>query len=283
MLKKIAVLLTVHNRVDLTLRCIKALKLNEKYREYSFSLIIYDDKSTDGTPEKLLSNFPNVSIIDGSGSAYWSGGMREAFKEASKDHFDFILWLNNDTFLYKNALTLLFDSLNHSIKNFNEECIAVGVIEDPNSKKINYGGYKLLGNIFFQKLALITQLGSYNLCDTFNGNCVLIPRNIALILKNIDKQFIHSLGDFDYGFRAKENSIKSFTTIAPIGQCATNSIEIGTGYFERLKSFFGPKFLPPKPWFVYLRRHGKILWIVQFILPYIYKLLNLKRTLKNSP
>jgi len=279
MLKKIAVLLTVHNRIDLTLRCLKALKINEKYGEYSFSIIVYDDKSSDGTPEKLLANFTNVSIIHGTGSAYWSGGMRKAFNEAYKNHFDYFLWLNNDTFLHKEALTLLFNSINHSLENFNEECIAVGVTQDPISKKINYGGYKLSGNRFFQNLKLITQLGSYKLCDTFNGNCVLIPRNIAINLKNIDKQFIHSLGDFDYGLRAKEKSIKSFTTKEPIGTCSSNSKEFGVGYFDRLKSFFGPKYLPPKPWFVYLKRHGRMLWIIQFMVPYIYRFLNIKRNL----
>jgi GT2 family glycosyltransferase len=112
---KIAVLLTCHNRKEKTLQCLDALYAQQGLEEY-FTIEVYlvDDASTDGTAAAITASFPNVHIIQGDGNLYWNRGMHLAWNTASKARdFDYYLWLNDDTFLEKNALEIVL-SMTHS-------------------------------------------------------------------------------------------------------------------------------------------------------------------------
>ena len=102
-MKKVAVLLTVHNRREKTLAC-----LENCYRQidsmkgddtYSFSVYLVDDGSTDGTSEAVLQTYPQTHVIKGDGSLFWNHGMRTAWDAAAADEQDFYLWLNDDTLM----------------------------------------------------------------------------------------------------------------------------------------------------------------------------------------
>ena len=91
---KIAVLITVHNRIEKTLFCLKSLY--KQNSENNFEVYLTDDGSNDGTSDILRNKFPNVNIIQGNGSLFWNQGMIRAWKAAiSSDEYDFYLWLNN--------------------------------------------------------------------------------------------------------------------------------------------------------------------------------------------
>ena len=94
-MKKVAVLLTVHNRREKTLAC-----LENCYRQidsmkgddtYSFSVYLVDDGSTDGTSEAVLQTYPQTHVINGDGSLFWNHGMRTAWDAAAADEQDFYL------------------------------------------------------------------------------------------------------------------------------------------------------------------------------------------------
>lgn len=57
-------------------------------------------------------------------------------------------------------------------------------------------------------------------CDTFNANCVLIPWKIFKNLGNMDSAYSHSLGDFDYGFKASKKGIPIWVCDFFVGQCS---------------------------------------------------------------
>ena len=112
MKKTVAVLLTVFNRKDITLKGLSTLYAAMKPVEdkYSFDVYMTNDGCTDGTPEAVKNCFPDVHIINGNGNLYWSGGMRKAWDVAAKTHdYDYYLWFNDDAVLYENALLLLYD------------------------------------------------------------------------------------------------------------------------------------------------------------------------------
>jgi GT2 family glycosyltransferase len=66
-----------------------------------------DDGSTDDTATAVSQRFPQVKILQGTGSLFWNGGMRIAFAQALQHDYDYYLWLNDDTVLYPNALETL--------------------------------------------------------------------------------------------------------------------------------------------------------------------------------
>jgi GT2 family glycosyltransferase len=80
--KRIAVLITCHNRRDKTLKCFEALYKQESIEDLRLQVYLVDDGCTDGTAEAIIAEFPETRILKGSGSLYWCGGMRLAWEEA---------------------------------------------------------------------------------------------------------------------------------------------------------------------------------------------------------
>ena len=103
-MQTIAVLLTVFNRKDKTLECLKRLYSQLPINGYQVDVYLTDDGCTDGTSEAVASQFPEVHIIQGSGNLYWNRGMYAAWREAAKNDYDYYLWLNDDTYVYSNML-----------------------------------------------------------------------------------------------------------------------------------------------------------------------------------
>ena len=111
-MKQIAVLLTVHNRREKTLCCLQNLFKQKLNSDFLMDVYLTDDGCTDGTPEAIREQYPKVIIIKGDGNLFWNRGMYTAWKKAAETQdYDFYLWLNDDTFLFNNAIqTLLKES-----------------------------------------------------------------------------------------------------------------------------------------------------------------------------
>ena len=242
-MKKIAVLLTVHNRKEKTLLCLNELFSQQIPKEYSFEVYLTDDDCTDGTPEAIKANFPKVNIIIGDGNLFWNRGMYVAWTEAEKKNFDYYLWLNDDT-IFANSESLA-TLLNLSSKY--QDAIIVGSIRALKSRNASYGG--------IYKSKLIHPTGNEQKCDTFNGNCVLIPKKVYLILGKNDYTYRHALGDIDYGWRATKQHIPIYATGNFIGLCDPNDklpiwCRAEIPLYKRIKNLYSPlAYAEPWPFF----------------------------------
>ena len=91
------VVIPVFNRIQLTTRCLESLLAQT---EKGMDIIVIDDGSTDGTSEVIPERFPEVQIIAGDGTLWWSGavnlGIQQALLSAAPE--DYILLVNNDTY-----------------------------------------------------------------------------------------------------------------------------------------------------------------------------------------
>ena len=96
-------LMTCYNRKEKTVRALKSLIQGNQTIQFSF--IVVDDGSTDGTKEELA-KLPEVQIVSGSGSMFYSGGMRAAIKEAKKiqKDFDYCLLFNDDVDFWESSI-----------------------------------------------------------------------------------------------------------------------------------------------------------------------------------
>lgn len=136
-MKTIAVLLTVFNRKDKTLQCLKRLYRQLPLENYQIDVYLTDDGCTDGTPEAVAEQFPQVNVIHAKGDLFWNRGMWTAWDTAAKNKdYDFYLWLNDDTFVYDNMLKVLIEATLET----KEKAIIVGATEATNHSKITYGG-----------------------------------------------------------------------------------------------------------------------------------------------
>lgn len=270
---KIAVIITCFNRRRKTLACVKALLAQSALARADATLYITDDGSTDGTRAALLRLCPAARLIEGDGSLFWNGGMRRAWAEALREPHDFFLWLNDDTFLYPDALARLLDAHAAALARSARPGIVVGSTHDE-SGRTSYGGERQKSRLRPLSLVLVEPNGELQACDTFNGNCVLVPRAAAAVLGNLDAGFVHAMGDTDYGLRAKRAGIPMWVMPGYAGRCV-NDGAIAGGYrdralplSQRLKKIFSPKGLPWRGWLIVCRRHAGILWPLYWAWPY---------------
>lgn len=248
-MQTVAVLLTVFNRKDKTLECLKRLYAQLLLEECQVDVYLTNDGCTDGTPEAVKDQFPDVHIINGSGNLYWNRGMYTAWQEAAKKNYDFYLWLNDDTYVYPKMLRSLLNA--SSAKD--DKAIIVGATQSLDGKKITYGGRLSNGKI--PKLD-----GNLTSVQYFNGNIVLVPRYVYNKLGNLDYYFTHSKGDFDYGLRASKVGIEMYQVGVSLGECDLHETldkwcNPKVPFVQRWKMLHRPNGMPPKETFHLERRH----------------------------
>ena len=250
-MKSIAVLLTVHNRKEKTLECLSYLYQQKIPEGYNLDVYLTNDGCTDGTPEAVKQHYPFVNIINGDGNLYWNRGMYKAWGSASStQNYDYYFWLNDDTTLKENALSILISS--SELKN--DESIIVGTtVSTKDSKRITYGGRTKSAGLLMPSKELI-------LCELFNGNIVLIPNFVFKIVGTNDSIFRHALGDFDYGLRAGKLGVKSYVAPEILGACDEHeSLSIWCNpkqpFNKRWKAFRQPTGHNPEEFFIFEKRH----------------------------
>lgn len=242
--KKIAFLLTCHNRKEKTKHCL--CSLFEVLPDAKVYLV--DDGSTDGTSEMITSCFPSVNLIKGDGNLFWSRGMHKAWTEANKYGYDFVIWLNDDLILYDYFLDELFDCYYST----NPNTIITGIIVDRDTKEVIYGGYDKEGR-------LLQIDGKIQSAHEMNGNVVLVPKCVVDTIGIMDSKFHHTGGDTDYGYTAKENSIQVLTTKRAVAEGYINHFDRihkwGTNLLERIKFLYSPLGDTPFIEFYFQKKH----------------------------
>lgn len=246
---KVAILLTVFNRREKTLKCLdicyRQIDAMKSEGIYDFHIYMVDDGSSDGTSDAVREIFPQTSIIRGNGGLYWNQGMRLAWDTAVLQSPDFYIWINDDTFLEQNALGTLMETSNF----LKHKAIVVGTAEDSEGR-LSYGGRTRYGKLVTPDPTIPVP------CWTFNGNLVLIPAYVYRILGNLDEHYQHSFGDFDYGARAAAANIVRVVAPGVLCKCSRDTgvpkwRDRNYPLRNRIASLHSPKGRPPKEQFRY--------------------------------
>ena len=266
---KITVVLTCFNRKNKTLDCVK--RLIEGNKNIQFDFVVVDDGSIDGTAEELKKSVYKdfIEVIETKGNCYYSGGMHLGMEFLLKreEHADFILMVNDDVTFFEDTIQELVEQSKQ-----NDNSVIVGVTCNQQEQQ-TYGAVKYLGGFSVRYRAV--KAGEDIECDTFNANCVLIPYDYFLKTGAMDSNYIHSLGDFDYGLALKRAGAKIYSSKCYVGICERNSIK-GTWLDKtlplkkRIVLKETVKGAPAKQWFYFLKKNfgiGKA--IVFTVTPYI--------------
>jgi GT2 family glycosyltransferase len=268
----LAALITCHNRRPKTLACLRALYESAKLANVSLTTVLVDDGSSDGTADAVLSEFPDVQLIRSDGTLFWNRGTYTAFAWALDKGFDYYLWLNDDTELFQDAVSRLLGTEESFRRRGLFPAIIVGNVKDPDTGLLNYGGCLRTTKWRPLHFSLVRDSADPSPCDALNGNCVLIPAAAAERLGNLDWRFEHSMGDRDYGLRAKTAGVGTWTAGAVVGTCPTNHgtvIDPSLSPWRRLKLIASRKMVPPGSWLILTRRHAGTLWPLYFAWPYV--------------
>jgi GT2 family glycosyltransferase len=208
----VAILITCFNRRETTLKCLEHLF----GQDVDFDVFLVDDGSIDGTGESVKARFPDVFVIQGTGSLFWNGGMRLAWIEALKHRkYDFFIWLNDDTILDQSAIAHLLACNREIIKKSGRNGVVTGACRvSLDHDEFSYGGRDCSGALYPN--------GELQKCRYINGNIVLIPNEICEDIGILSSKYTHAHGDYDYGIRAIEAGYCCYTTKYFIATCAPN-------------------------------------------------------------
>lgn len=271
-MKRIAILLTVYNRKEKTLQCLKNIEEQTIHTnsEIKIDIFLTNDGCTDGTPEAVRTQFPYVNIIEGDGSLFWNRGMYAAWQEAAKGNYDFYLWLNDDTYLKKDAIERLLTSS----ENKQHSAVVIGSCCSSSSEnEITYGGHDKKGG-------LIKDVSTEQKCVIFHGNIVLIPSFVFKQIGFNNKRYRHAFGDYDYSLMVHKKGLESYVASGVFGICDLHTskpkwCDSKVKLSERWKAFHKPGGNGSNPFelFHYKRKHFGLLSACKtFISNYIHVL-----------
>jgi GT2 family glycosyltransferase len=275
---KIVTLVTCFNRKNKTLSALSKLHNQILPSNVEMQHVVVDDGSTDGTTEAVVSSFPNVVILKGTGNLFWAGGMRLGWSEyIKKINFDYIL-LYNDDVVFKNdaILKLINESTLFKADGGCKEHIVVGSFHSgDNLSTTTYGG--LIRSSYWHPLRfkiIDPPVDKYILVDTLNMNACLATHELTKEVGFLSEYFIHCGADTEYGLKVRRAGGKIILAKGYFGECERNTIvddfiSTSKNLHDCYKTLLGNKQQPIRERFKYFKNYAGSFWLFLFIAPYL--------------
>ena len=205
------VIIPVFNRWHFTRECLKSLELQE-YKE--FRIVVVDHGSTDETSHQLQVEFPDVIVLKGDESMWWTAATNLGIKYALKENCSHILCLNNDLTVDSNYIK----TFNEFVTKFPRSLIGSVAIDKNNNEKIIFRGIKWnKWTARYQSFAKMEKIPTSYLqpefyyTDLLPGRGTLIPASAFNEVGLLDDvNFPHYGADEDFSLRCKK---KGFTLL----------------------------------------------------------------------
>lgn len=252
MKNKVFVIIPVHNRLEVTKKCLRSLG-RQAYKP--FEVILVDDGSTDGTSSFFAKRYPQWKTIKGTGNWWWTKSMHEGVKGALKTtkKGDFILAMNNDCFFKRNYLSNIVKTSAN-----NKRAIVGSLILDAEKPtkvfdagvRINWKNSLIYGvaNMISDNIKFYSKRTIINKIDTLPGKGTLIPVEVFNKVGNFNyKRLPHYIGDYEFFCRAKKAGFKLIVSTKArlynfVKRTGSSHISKSTaGYREVIHLMFGRK------------------------------------------
>jgi GT2 family glycosyltransferase len=217
---KIASLACSYNRKEKTSVFLKSLFAQAIPDGYSLDVYLLDDNSSDGTADYVKTNFPAVTVVEGTGSLYWAGGMRTVWNAALKaGEYDFFLLLNDDVHLADDAIARLLAA--HKLSSYPQN-VLLGTVTDTEKKSMSYGGHKLRSKITGFTDRVLPDEKELKEAEVGNANVMMVDRGAVDKIGILSDEYVHGLADFDYTLTAVKNNVKVWVAPGYYGDCVND-------------------------------------------------------------
>lgn len=247
-MKRIAVLLTIHDRKEKTLACLDSVasSLKQDGDRQDVTIYLTDDGSKDGSAEAIRKVFGDdndneskngslrIRILQGDGTLFWNGGMINSWKAAleTEERYDGYLWLNNDTTLLPTFWEELNQADRYSRNKYGKGGIYVGSTCDSNRDHLTYGGFNFT-NCLTLKDEFVIPNSTFQSCQCAHGNLTYVSQDVVDEMGIFTDDYIHSGGDHDYTYRAYKRGFPLLVLPSFVGVCDNDHPE--DGYADFLK------------------------------------------------
>lgn len=200
--ESVYIIIPVHNRKNITLKCLETLKqCGDLNRYYT---VVVDDGSTDGTSEAITNLYPEVTILTGDGNLWWTGAIRKGMEYAYEQGAEYLIWLNDDCIVSNGTLFYLVQVCINNKKAI----IGCQGYFSLDNQEIAFGGkLRTINGYQFRKFPETET----NPCDLLSGNIVCFSKQVILEIGYPDFSATpHYGGDSLYLIRARNAGFKIF-------------------------------------------------------------------------
>ena len=194
---RISIIIPVHNRKQITLECLKHLRHLDILDR--FQVIVVDDGSTDDTSVAIQQFYPEVTLLEGNGSLWWTGAIALGMQYAFEQGAEYVIWLNDDCLPDPHALEMLVSHMQSH----------PGVIVAPAC--YTEDRQTLIENGCQKQQRLTAQPGEIVSVQTLSGYCVGLSKQIYTEIGTPNaKRFPQYCGDDTYILKATRSGFKAY-------------------------------------------------------------------------
>ncbi|KPJ69771.1 hypothetical protein AMJ44_02350 [candidate division WOR-1 bacterium DG_54_3] len=204
---KVAIIILNWNGYSDTAECLKSLK---KIDYPNYEIVIVDNGSKDGSPDRLKREFPYITLLKNPDNLGFAEGCNVGMRYALERGVDYILLLNNDTVVEQQFLTRMVEAAERD-SNTGILCPKIYYYDKPNviwtaGGKIN----KLTSRTYAMGLNKADK-GQYDKLkevDYVSGCALLIKAETVEKIGMLDKDYFNHYEDVDWCMRARRRGYK---------------------------------------------------------------------------
>lgn len=214
-------MIVTYNSGDTVLNCIRSIY--ENIKDINYEVLVIDNLSTDGTPLKIIEEFPKVKMLINEENLGFGKANNIGFKNASGEY---ILVLNPDTRVIEKSIENMIkfmgmnkdvgiltckllnfdDSIQYSARRFISLFQTI-FYRTPIKKIMPQSQVNKLNNYYLMK---DWDHNSNKEIDWAIGACLLLPKKIIDTLEGFDDRFFMYYEDVDLCLRTKREGYKIF-------------------------------------------------------------------------
>lgn len=197
----------VYNRKEFTRNYLRALR---KQTNMDFKIVIIDDGSTDGTPEMIIKDFPEVILLKEKGNLWWAEATNIGVRYALSHEAEYIMTLNDDTLPEEDYIEKM---LYWAQKTPDALLGALAINVKDNT--IIFGGenrsWKTSKSIYVNDTLSDEERHGLHSVNMFPGRGLLIPKKVFELVGLYDsKNFPQTIADNDFTHRAYNHGFKIY-------------------------------------------------------------------------
>ena len=204
---RVSIIILNWNSYQVTLDCLLSLRKMD-YR--NFEVVLVDNGSVDGSPEKLLASAPEIRLIKNATNLGFAGGCNVGMRDALRRGTDYVLLLNNDTIVAPDFLSQLV-----RVAESDEKIGAVNpkILFFDHPDRLNYAGgeQKALETVPQSDWSPPPDDGRYDRMrevSFLTGCAFLIKADVVRQIGVLEEVYFHFYEDIEWSLRVAESWIQ---------------------------------------------------------------------------
>lgn len=197
----VAIIFPTHDNWGETRDCLESITSLD-YPKDKLEVIVVDNASTDGTPEKLkeFTRKPTIRLIENRTNLGFAKAVNLGVKKTKSE---LILITNNDIAFEKNSLAELVKTLITKPK----VAVVGGQVYWKNNNQPCVNCFRLNPYLGYHQFDL-SNSDQIRECDWISGSCFLAPKKLFLNLGGFDEEYFFYFEDIDFCLKAKRAGYK---------------------------------------------------------------------------